>query len=178
MHRDPDTGKFVSTDGGVTASSGINVARWTEDSATPADFDSTDVIDINLPDRHVMAIWGIRATLSDVYDQQEGQLEHWVYADAEAPATNDWNARTSPDSFLWHTNLGYFRNATDTSVGGGPYTDETWFKLPYLSASGKLERESEGSSAWNGDGEWELAVFYDLVEAASDQDYLELLQKR
>lgn len=178
-HRDPETGQFTSgSHDGVTASSGINRARWAEDSADPADFDSVDTIDINLPDRHVMAIWGVRATLSDVYDQQEGQLEHWVYHDAEAPGTNDWNARTSPDSHFWHTNIGAFRNATDTSVGVGPYRDETWFKLPILSASGKLERETEGSSAWAGDGEWILDVFYDIVPAKTDQDYLELLQKR
>ena len=169
----------VSRGGGVTSLEGLN---WTTVAEATADTTGDGLlyrISEDLPDKHVMAVHAVRATLSDVHDGQAGQLELWLYADSDMPLPNGtWVDRVvNSDDFLWHTDLGTVREDTGSYIGNTPFSDQTEFPMPVLRADGGLTVVQSGTSEAPDNMEWEMTIFYDIVAAESTDDYLEMLLK-
>jgi hypothetical protein len=168
--------------GGGSGVSSIDGLNWATVAEADANTDGDGVlyrVSEDLPDKHVMAVHAIRASLSDVHDGQAGQIEIWVYADSDmALPTGTWVDRVeNSDDFLWHSNLGTVREDTATYIGNTPFSDQTQFPLPVLRADGGLTVVQSGTSESPGNMEWELTVLYDVVPAESTDDYLEMLLK-
>jgi hypothetical protein len=168
--------------GGESGVSSIDGLNWATVAEADADTTGEGIlyrISEDLPDKHVMAVHAVRASLSDLYDGQTGQIELWLYADGDmTKPTGTWVDRVvNSDDFLWHTNLGNAREDTATHVGNTPFSDETEFPLPVLRADGGLTVVQSGTSASAGNMEWQLSVMYDVVPAESTDDYLEMLLK-
>lgn len=165
---------------GVTSADGLNWATVGDTTADTGGNGNLYRTDVDLPDKHVMALHAIRFSLSDIYDQQEGQAEVWVYNDDDDPnIAGGWGGRALQNSdLIWHANIGSTRDAAGNVLGNQVQEAQTTFPLPVLNGNGEITVNQSGTNPSGGDLEWIVHFYYDVVPAQDTDAYLELLLRQ